>query len=128
VNTIQERIRYIIENSGFSLRGFARESGISPSGLSGILSGKTRDVSPMFLKILETRFQVNPAWLKTGEGKVFHSKYVIDDEAEAELLRKIRSLGPDERKSLLMTIDAYYQNSVTDMVAEKNRKKTRHWK
>jgi transcriptional regulator with XRE-family HTH domain len=127
VNTTQDRIRYIIEISGYSLRGFAKESGISPSGLSGILSGKTRDVSPMFLKILEIRFQVNPDWLRTGEGKIFLSKLMVEDKTEVEFLRKIRALGRDEKKSIYLMAEALFQNSVNDLVAEKNRKKSKHW-
>lgn len=132
VNEIRERLKLVIESSGYSLRGFAREIGITPGGLSGIINGRSKILSGMFLKNLEFRFNINPVWLESGEGSQYVKKFLIEEKDEIELILKYRKLDFQQKKSLSVMTDALYiqqekQNMEHSLVAEKNRKKTGDW-
>ena len=131
INDARERLKMILESSGYSLRSFAREIGITPGGLSGILNGRSKILSGMFLKILEYRFNVNPLWLETGEGQTYTKKFLIEDTHEIDLVCKFRKLGNDQKKSITLMTDALYQQTQSkeprEMVAESLRKKSKLW-
>lgn len=110
------------------MRSFAKEVGITPGGLSGILNGRSKILSGMFLKILEYRFNINPVWLETGEGDTYLKKFHIEDRNEIDLILKYRNLSRDQKKSIDLMTDALYQQiHHEDLVAETRRKKTKLW-
>ena len=132
INDTRKRIKAIIESSGYSLRGFAREVGITPGGLSGIINGKSKIISGMFLKILEFRFNVNPLWLETGEGPVYQKDFHLENSAEIDMILKFRKLAKEQQQSINVMIDALYQQvrqneEQETRVAETARKKSRLW-
>ena len=114
------------------MRRFAREIGITPGGLSGILTGRSKNLSGMFVKNLEYRFNINPLWLETGAGQTYVKKFVLEDTGEIDLVLKFRKLEKNQKNSILMMTNALYQNispenSPKEMVAETRRKKPKHW-
>jgi len=132
INKTRERLKNIIESSGYSLRRFSSEIGITPGGLSGILSGRSKILSGMFLKVLEYRFNVNPVWLETGEGATYIKKFLIEDADEIEHVIKLRKLDKEQKKSVIVMTNALYQQKLHDeggdlMVAEPSRKKFKKW-
>ena len=132
INETRKRLKIIIESSGYSLRRFSNEIGITPGGLSGILSGRSKILSGMFLKVLEYRFNVNPVWLETGEGTIYVKKFLIEDSDEMEHILKLRKLDKEQKKSVIVMTNALYQQKLHEegdhlMVAEPTRKKLKKW-
>lgn len=121
-----------MKSSGYSLRRFSREIGITPGGLSAILSGRSKVLSGMFLKVLEYRFNINPEWLKAGNGLTYVKKCIIEDEEEIKHIIKFRELDKEQKKSVTLIVEALYdqkhgQKYEDFMVAEPLRKKSKKW-
>ena len=106
MNTFQERLRYVIDNSGYSLRQFAREIGISPGGLSGILGGRTKEPSPMFLNLIEYRFGVTREWLLNGKGAVYTTKMMVEEGEETDLITGYRKLTREDKGTVKRIIES----------------------
>jgi hypothetical protein len=102
---------------------------MTPGGLSGILTGRSKVLSGMFIKVLEFRFNVNPVWLETGEGSTYVKKFLIEDADEIEHIIKFRELDKEQKKSITLTTNALYEQKHVKqmMVAELGRKKSKKW-
>ncbi len=61
-----DRLKKIIQITGYSMRRFAKEIGVSPSTLHEYIKGRIPPAD-LFVRICE-RFNVSEAWLLTGEG------------------------------------------------------------
>lgn len=69
LNTLEERVRWLIEQKQVSKRQFALEVGIHPSNLSKKLVGEQTWTANDIRKICAKG--VSPEWLKSGEGEPF---------------------------------------------------------
>lgn len=110
MNDFSKRLRTVIDHSGYSLRQFAREIGISAGGLSGLLSGKTREPSQMFLHLLEYRFGVNRDWILKGKGAEYSDKLMVCEKEEASLLLTYRKLGKENKGTVQKIIKTLEQS------------------
>jgi len=74
---IGERLVEIRKSLTITQGDFARSLGFSSgNGLSMIELGKTQ-LQPVYYKVLESTYNVNIEWLKTGEGDMFINKEPI---------------------------------------------------
>lgn len=133
VNEIQDRLKEVIESSGYSLRGFAHEIGMTPGGMSGIISGRSKTLSGMFLKVLEFRFKINPRWLLNGTKPMYLHDLTLENPEEIEFITKFRRLGKEQKKSVSLTLVAIYDQELRKeseilKVAEPGLKKRKKYK
>lgn len=119
----------MVKISGLTSRRFAHQIGITPSGLSGITTGRSKTLSGLFLKIAELRFNISAEWLMEGKGPIHATPWHIKDSHEMDKVLKFRSLDAERKKSVLIMIDAFYkqldQSEQENEKAEKDLKKTK---
>lgn len=104
-----ERIIKIREREGLNQEKFAERLGLSRNFINQVENGKKK-FSDRTLSDICREFNVNEAWLKTGEGEPFikHSFVSLDDfakthnatEADYQLLRNYLSLDPAVRQQI----------------------------
>lgn len=61
----------MIDALGISNTDMAAELRLTKGSISDILYGRVKQVSGPVLELLKIKFDVNPAWLLTGEGEMF---------------------------------------------------------
>jgi len=115
------------------LRGFAHEIGMTPGGMSGIISGRSKTLSGMFLKVLEFRFKINPRWLLNGTKPMYLHDLTLENPEEIEFITKFRRLGKEQKKSVSLTLVAIYDQELRKeseilKVAEPGLKKRKKYK
>ena len=71
MSTINERITYLLDQDDLSIRGAAKELGISPAAVQNIRSGRSKPNAETLEKIAESYATVDTRWLLTGEGQPF---------------------------------------------------------
>jgi DNA-binding XRE family transcriptional regulator len=99
--TMNPRVRMIREALRLQSNEMAQELHMGPSSYSAIESERNT-VSRQVIGMLEARFNVNPQWLRTGEGNMFKNKgpkesehgdhLVINDVSKSALLARIADL------------------------------------
>ncbi len=67
-----ERIAAIIRDFQLTNSQFAQRTGISPSTLSNVLSGKTRPTLPIIMSISDNFPQISLTWLLKGDGEMYN--------------------------------------------------------
>ena len=72
-NTMEGRIRQIMEAKQMSQKEFAECTNISPASLSSIFNGRTRATNNHTLAIHQAFPEVNINWLLFGEGNMYES-------------------------------------------------------
>ncbi|MGM9601070.1 MAG: helix-turn-helix domain-containing protein [Faecousia sp.] len=82
MQTIGERIRFIMESNNLKQSGFAEALGVNQSSVSMWLSGKSNPSSQTIQQICD-KFGYNPEWLSTGEGEPIRQKSRSDQLAAA---------------------------------------------
>jgi transcriptional regulator with XRE-family HTH domain len=73
VDTINERVKFIIKNSKLTQAEFARKINISQALVSMICSGASIPTDRTISDI-RREFGVNEVWLRTGEGEPFQQR------------------------------------------------------
>ncbi len=68
---ISERLKILINYMNLSQKDFAISIGLTPSSLNDILNGRTKNISKTLLIAIRYVYNINPAWLLTGEGVMF---------------------------------------------------------
>lgn len=96
---IGKRLDFAIKSIHYSKRRFALESGISPSTLTEISKGRTKNISIGISRLLEEH-GVSANWIATGSGKMFlekeQSKTYSDNKQIVPLLGSIAAGLPSE--------------------------------
>jgi transcriptional regulator with XRE-family HTH domain len=69
-----ERILILIKAIGVTQKRFAETAGISQSGLTELIKGRTSSLSSESIASIYRSFNVNPQWLLTGDGEMFLSQ------------------------------------------------------
>ena len=86
--SVNERIKFFIEQSELTKRAFALKLGVDPTVIHNIVSGRLSMPSYMVLeKIVLTFDNINAKWLLTGKGTTYtdnsgHAS-IVNDEPEA---------------------------------------------
>ena len=78
-NTMEGRIRQIMEAKQMSQKDFAECTNISPASLSSIFNGRTRATNNHTLAIHQAFPEVNINWLLFGEGSMYGSNATTSD-------------------------------------------------
>ncbi|BFL38664.1 helix-turn-helix transcriptional regulator [Clostridia bacterium UC5.1-1D1] len=126
MNTINDRIAYIVEQSGLSKTAFADKINVSQQYISKLIRSGNPSNSTI-ADICDT-FHVNREWLETGEGKIFYSVSRSDEIAtfiggvlssdidfRGRLIAALAKLTPDQWKLL----EQVAENLMEEMQKEK---------
>ena len=81
MDTINDRINAMIAALGIRKTDLARQLNISDASVSNICSGKTNPSGQTITAIVR-EFNVNEAWLRTGEGEMFLPKSSSEELAD----------------------------------------------
>ena len=122
---ISERFKQLRDELGKSQTEFGAGIGVSRSVINNIERGVT-EPSDVFLNHLCVVYNVNRAWLETGEGDMFDQSY-----EQAETARMIESISDSPAmRSLLATWaqlsdenKAVFERFAADYVEDYNRRK-----
>lgn len=106
MNTLNERLRYLLKELNITQRQFAQKINLDPGYFSKILSGKVSP-PPRILLLIENVFKINPNWLHTGEGEIFQTP--IDSIAKRQVLESIDELN-DEQIQAVFSFIQYLNN------------------
>lgn len=119
---MNNRFKEIREKLGFSQEKFGEIIGLSKSGISNIESGQ-RNVTDKHIKLLCSELNINPDWLRTGEGKMFNEsdEFSLDEYAkqnkltalEFDILKTYMELDSDVRKNLMSNLKAIFNKHDT---------------
>lgn len=107
---MNNRVKDLRKSLNLTQAEFGNEIGITKSAISRI----ENDVAPLSdrnIQLLVEKFDVNPLWLKTGEGDMFLSiktdlvdqlakEYKLDDTSK-ELIRSFLELDQEQRDYLI---------------------------
>ena len=72
MNTTGQRLKHIINLLNLTQSEVADRFGINRSLLSQVYNEK-QQISKLFMYALKAEFNINPAWLLTGEGEMFNA-------------------------------------------------------
>ena len=92
---IKKRIAEVMESSGKNKSEFAREMGVTPNYLAGVLTNSTKGVSATLLKGLAF-MGININWVITGKGEML----IGDSENVKNHLRKAENRIADLMRDL----------------------------
>lgn len=69
MSTAKDRIEYLVQKSGGTVKAYALLVGLQPQNLYDIINGKTKGISDNVTdKIISKYPEINRVWLITGEG------------------------------------------------------------
>jgi transcriptional regulator with XRE-family HTH domain len=91
---VNQRIKEVRQNLNLSQREFGERLGVSRGVLNNIESNVV-EAKPLFIQHICSVYGVDPIWMETGEGEMFHKP--SEAERFAELAAKIQS-DPNEFK------------------------------
>lgn len=80
--TIGERIKKVRKSKNLTQQEFCNRIGFKQNSISLVESGK-RNISDQAIKSICREFNVNEAWLRTGEGEMFIQQSKEDELAAA---------------------------------------------
>jgi hypothetical protein len=70
-STINERLKFLIEKLGMSIRGFSSELGVSDTNTRNYIDRGSKPNSDYLQKLLRRFDSINPTWLLLGDGEPF---------------------------------------------------------
>lgn len=92
-----ERLRLILSSLGISQKDFAERIGITPSGLSDVLNGRTKGITKTIALSIQAVYSVNSEWLLNGNGSMFLSE---DSKPSFAYENPLLNLQSGERKAV----------------------------
>lgn len=102
MNEFNERLKKVIEVSGYNKSRFAEKMNISQAYLSQLCSG-VRSPSDRTITDICREFDISETWLRTGEGKMS-----IDLSREAQIIKfvgeALREESPSDRQRFLNSL------------------------
>ena len=84
---MQERIKMLREQLGYSQEAFAKEVGLTKNYISLVENGK-RTFAERTLKDICRKFDVREEWLRSGVGEMFIERLPEDEYTRAALMLK----------------------------------------
>ena len=123
---INERVKILRKQLKLTQIQFGQKTAISQGHLTAIENGK-REVTEKTIKVICSEFNINEAWLRTGEGEMkqtgenpilteLRKKYSLDALDEI-ILRSFLELKPEQRAA----VTAYITKLADEMRAEQER-------
>lgn len=73
-STINERLKFLIDNSGLSVRAFSAAVGVTDTNTRNYIDRGSKPNSDFLGKLLRRFHDINPTWLLLGEGEPFVSQ------------------------------------------------------
>ena len=117
---INERIKKLRKSLGLTSEKFGSNLGVGKTAISGIETGRRNVTDQMFLAICR-EYNVNPDWLRTGEGEMF-----VEDN-EDYLFRWVGKVLKDTPESLKKRL-LNFLSSLDDSDWEALEKILSNWK
>lgn len=102
METIAQRVMKIVEANGGNMSEFARAIGVTPAYISKLGKEPDRVPSERTLTDICEKFNVNPVWLRTGEGEPFLP--VTREEEISELVSRALNGSNDFKKAVIKMI------------------------
>lgn len=107
MNNLKERIRKLRKTLDLTQKGFADRLGITRGTITNYEIGRNEPVASV-ISLICKEFNVNPKWLRTGEGEMFMPEPKSELEALTKrydlsaadefFVERFVKLKPDERK------------------------------
>ena len=100
----RERLIYLLERMQLNAKNMAEQSGIKPSTLSNILSGRNNPSLDVMQRILSSFPNVSPAWLILGSGDPFMKNDNVDNVSSNIFGQTLPQTSPLDSSKDLQTI------------------------
>ena len=89
MQTLAERMRYLINTLKVKQKAFAQACGVSEDYISLLVTGRRTSISEPMYRLISLIYGVNEVWLKTGEGEPFKK---TEAEIRKDLQEKISAI------------------------------------
>ncbi len=106
MRTLPQRLRFLMEAVDTTPGKLSRDLGKERGYINQILKEKIKSPKPSFFEYMESRYNVNPVWLKTGEGDPFLEGGPQNNIPAASLVNLINRLSPDRRSAAIVVLRA----------------------
>lgn len=117
---MNRRIKELRKALNISQEELAHAMGLSPSGVSNIECGN-RKVNDKHIRMLNMTYNVNPDWLRTGEGEMFlpvdnsplssiQKQYNLSDKA-ITIVQNFLKLSKTEQDSFIALAEKIFQSN-----------------
>lgn len=114
-----DRLKKLRKELNLTQAAFAKRIGLKQSAIGDIESGKNKLKTQNFNAICR-EFNVNPAWLETGEGEMFLNPPTLDKLAveydlttdEVALIKSFIQLPADDRKIIIQLMQNFAKNTL----------------
>jgi transcriptional regulator with XRE-family HTH domain len=100
VNTLGDRIAYLVAETGLTKTAFAERIGLSQQYVSGICTNAKNPSDRTIADICRV-FGVEELWLRTGEGEMFRQR--TDEEELAEFFADVLNDAPEATRRQIIT-------------------------
>ena len=118
MNTVGERLRYVLKKRGLSQAALARRIGITPASMSQIVNG-IHNLSQRSCRDICATLDINEAWLRSGEGEMengsaktyaeeFAKKYGLGEHAAAIIEIIAKAVTDLDEETSARVLDAVY--------------------
>jgi transcriptional regulator with XRE-family HTH domain len=106
MDSLRERLAYLIDAKGYIPRYVARKAGVTESSISNLLNNKTSKMQESNIEKLANFFHVSTEWLQFGTGEMTATKenqaskspsYSCNDPAHINLLKRISELEAENK-------------------------------
>ncbi len=107
MNSIADRLKYVLSYYQLNAAEFAEKLGIQKSSISHLLSGRNKPSFQFLSKMAKTFPEINLTWFITGDGDIFNlldnnSGYaIISEETDVEENESFSPPAPPENKKKL---------------------------
>lgn len=124
-----DRLKQLRKKLNLSQAAFAKALGLSQSAIGDIESGKNKLKTQNFNAICR-EFNVNPAWLETGEGEMFMPSSSLEKLAreyeltaeEVALIKNFIQLPAEDRAVILKLMQNFARDTLKVKLPEEDRK------
>lgn len=108
---IKDRLAVLLKELDVKPGALSRNIGHSPSYIASILNGRNKSPGQDFYDYMEVCYNVNPKWLKHGEGEMFREGGKEDNFSAAALIKFLYSLPEEEQKAVKVILRALYRKN-----------------
>lgn len=105
MNEFAERLRLLLKEIDISAAKLSRALGRTPTYVANILYDNNRSPNRAFYEYLEATYNVNPDWLKSGEGDMFLPGGKQYRLSAGIMVKRINSLPAEKREALMLILD-----------------------
>jgi len=120
MNTLAERIQYLIERSGKSIHAIAAAMGLEPSTLHRIATGSRKHPRRTTLAVIAKFFGASEEWLLTGKGESPSKRTQIAESLEWSYV--VEQLGlTDEAAAVLAEWPNFTEELINNEIVGKRR-------